>query len=247
MSIKNNNKLNEISTFEENYNIATIGKYGENVIKNFLDETVEKYGTIKEMINIISKDEIESSLNNDKHEYLFVVGDAEEKGTKEIIDKIISKKEKTIFLILKNYKNIYITDNNNINVVDIQREKDIYDSLQALLYQIFYPSIETSDYKDLWDIFDNDKYNVIDINSIEVNIKNLNSLREELIKKKDVKEIGIEICAGIEIELSDINRIVDCFQNNGFRNKSILLHITFEKNDNNKIVKIIFINSKIEK
>ena len=227
------NKLDKfLSHNKENYHIVTIGKYGEYILGEFLDKTENKYGAISKKVNIILKNEIENYLNIDKEEYLFVLGDMEESGTKDIIEKIVVKREKITFLILKNYNNRKTA--NNVNIVNIQQENDIYSSLEVLLYQIFYPSILTSDYKDLLKLL-NDNNNIIETKSIENGTADLKNIIKEINASK---VIGIEICVGKEVELADINNIVKYFQDNMFNSIAILYHDIHSKDNENKDVKI---------
>ena len=225
-----NNKLNEFLALNQKpYHIIAVDQYGENILGNFFEKSEKNYGFISKSVNIILKDEIESYLNINKEEYLFIIGDMKEPGTAEIVKKIINKEEKRLYLVLKNCKDINISD--KVSLINIDDENDIYYSLESLLYWIFYPSILAIDFADMWTLFKASK--------VEVKRFELKNLEKELKEGeiKNYKNIHIEILGNIDMQLHEVNEIAETIQQYANNRVNLIYHYVCNK-EKQDIVKI---------
>ena len=225
-----NKKLNKfLSMNQRPYHIIAVDQYGENILGNFFEKSEKNYGFISKSVNIILKDEIESYLNINKEEYLFIIGDMKEPGTAEIVKKIINKEEKRLYLVLKNCKDINISD--KVSLINIDDENDIYYSLESLLYWILYPYLGAIDLYDMWELFKNSK--------VKVKRFELKNLEKELKEGeiKNYKNIHIEILGNINMQLHDVNKIMETIQKYANNEVNLISHIVFNK-EKQDIVKI---------
>ena len=225
-----NKKLNKfLSINQRPYHIIAVDQYGENILGKFFEKSEKTYGFISDSVNIILKDEIESYLNINKEEFLFVIGDMNEPRTAEIVKRIINKEEKRLYLVLKDLKDINIS--NRVSLINIDDENDIYYSLESLLYWILYPYLGAIDLYDMWELFKNSK--------VKVKRFELKNLEKELKEGeiKNYKNIHIEILGNINMQLHDVNEIMETIQKYANNEVNLISHIVFNK-EKQDIVKI---------
>ena len=225
-----NKKLNKfLSINQRPYHIIAVDQYGENILGKFFEKSEKTYGFISDSVNIILKDEIESYLNINKEEFLFVIGDMNEPRTAEIVKRIINKEEKRLYLVLKDLKDINIS--NRVSLINIDDENDIYYSLESLLYWILYPYLGAIDLYDMWELFKNSK--------VKVKRFELKNLEKELKEGeiKNYKNIHIEILGNINMQLHEVNKIMETIQKYANNEVNLISHIVFNK-EKQDIVKI---------
>lgn len=224
------NKLNEFLVMNQRpYHIIAVDQYGEKILGEFFSRTEKNYGFISDSVNIILKDEIESYLNIYKEEFLFIIGNMEEPGTEKIVKKIINKVEKRLYLVLKNCKDINISD--KVSLINIDDENDIYYSLESLLYWIFYPCLGAIDFYDMWALFEKSK--------VKAKRFELKNLKKELkvSEIKNYKNIHIEILGNNDMQLHEVNEILEIIQQYANNEVNLISHIVFNK-EKQDIVKI---------
>lgn len=185
--------------YSDNISVIILDGYGRKIFKNFIYKSKENLDSIK--INLVNNDEILNLFKKFKSNYLCIIGDLQEKETKEIVEKIKQLDKFRMYLLLKNCEDIEL--NKNISICNIKDEREGYYFLESLLYLEMYSSLVGIDESDIWCILGNSNLKIIKTNS--------SNLKKDLEKIKS-KKLFVHFIIGIKERLRDTNYILEEIQ-----------------------------------
>lgn len=182
--------------YSENISVIILDEYGRKIFKRFIDKSKEKLDGLK--ISSINNNEI---LKECKSKYLCIIGDLQEKETKEIVEKIKQLDKFRIYFLLKNCKDEECSK--NVSICNIEDEKNSYYFLESLLYLQMYSSLVGIDESDIWCILSNSYLRIIKTNS--------SNLKKDLEKIKS-NNVLVHFIIGTKERLRDTNYILEEIQ-----------------------------------
>ena len=100
--------------YSDNISVIILDGYGRKIFKNFIYKSKENLDSIN--IRLFNKNEILDFLENFKSRYLCIIGDLQEKETKDLVGKIKKLDKFKMYLLLKNCEDIEL----NKNILDVK-------------------------------------------------------------------------------------------------------------------------------
>ena len=185
--------------YSDSISVIILDGYGRKIFKNFIYKSKENLDSIN--IRLFNKNEILDFLENFKSRYLCIIGDLQEKETKDLVGKIKKLDKFKMYLLLKNCEDIEL--NKNISICNIKDEREGYYFLESLLYLEMYSSLVGIDEADIWCMLCSSYLRRIQTNS--------SNLKKD-IEKIESKNLFVHFIIGRKERLRDTNYILEKIQ-----------------------------------